>query len=81
MNRLRPLLVFLLAAPAIGAAGETPSPARQLYVRKCAGCHKPYDPNHYSAEEWDKWLGKMQRKARLKTEQVETIRALRSATP
>jgi hypothetical protein len=81
MHRLLPILGLLLAAPAFGAAGDPPSPSRQLYVRKCAGCHKLYDPNRYSAEDWDKWLGKMQRKARLTDSQVEQLRALHPATP
>lgn len=81
MHRCLPFLVVLLAAPALGAAGDTPSPARQLYVRKCAGCHKLYDPARYSTEAWDKWLGKMQRKSRLSDAQVEQLRTLHPGTP
>jgi hypothetical protein len=72
------LLAGLLCANAVIA--ET-SPARQLYVRKCAACHKLPDPSRYRSEEWDAWLGKMQRKARLNDEQIEQLRSLRPATP
>ena len=74
---LAPLLLpgLLLAGPVQA------DPARQLYVRKCAACHKLYDPNRYSAADWDKWLAKMQRKARLNDEQIEQLRSLRPATP
>ncbi len=81
MRRLLSSLVALLAAPVLGAAGDPPSPARQLYVRKCAGCHKLYDPARYSEADWDRWLGKMQRKARLNDDQVDQLRSLHAPAP
>jgi hypothetical protein len=74
-------LVLLAGLMCANAAIAETSPARQLYVRKCAGCHKLYDPSRYNEADWDKWLGKMQRKARLSDAQVEQLRTLRPATP
>lgn len=73
------LLIFgLLLA---GSAAADPAPARQLYTRKCAACHQLYDPARYSAADWDRWLNKMQRKARLNDDQVEQLRSLHTPAP
>ena len=61
--------------PAI-AAGLHPGEAlraRQLYLLKCARCHRFYDPAQYSDLEWETWMKKMSRKARLKPEQDELL--------
>ena len=42
---------------------------RALYVNKCARCHKFYDPAKYSDPDWNKWMTKMGRKARLKPDE------------
>jgi hypothetical protein len=47
--------------------------ARKIYVGKCAKCHKLYDPKQYSPEKWNEWMEKMNRKARLKPEQIELL--------
>ena len=47
--------------------------ARKLYVAKCAKCHKFYDPAKYSDEDWEMWMKKMSRKARLKPEQAQML--------
>ena len=39
--------------------------AADLYVTKCAKCHRFYDPQPYSATEWDRWMTKMSRKSKL----------------
>ena len=47
--------------------------ARKLYNAKCAKCHKFYDPANYSAEEWNVWMAKMSKKAKLKPNQKELL--------
>lgn len=47
--------------------------ARKIYVAKCAKCHKFYNPAKYSDEEWNKWMIKMSRKAKLKPQQQELL--------
>ena len=42
---------------------------RKLYVAKCAKCHKFYDPAKYSENEWQLWMAKMSKKAKLNPEQ------------
>jgi hypothetical protein len=60
-------------------AGTIPLPeqdakaARKLYTSKCARCHKLYDPANYSDSEWRTWMDKMNRKAKLKPDQVELL--------
>lgn len=57
--------------------------ARELYESRCAKCHRLYDSNDYSDEEWWLWMAKMSRKAKLHPRQerllnryVELLRAL-----
>jgi hypothetical protein len=52
----------LLAEPEI-------EPARALYSAKCARCHKFHNPAKYTETEWQEWMRKMSRKAKLKPEQ------------
>jgi len=47
--------------------------ARKIYIAKCAKCHKFYDPNKYSDEDWRVWMTKMSRKAKLKPEQERLL--------
>src|SRR6266480_7923912 len=49
------------------------SAGRKLYVSKCAKCHKLYDPAKYSEEDWQLWMDKMSKKAKLKSEQKEAL--------
>lgn len=49
--------------------------ARSLYIARCTGCHKFYPPANYSPRDWDMWMRKMSRKARLQPEQEATLRA------
>jgi len=49
------------------------SEGRKVYVAKCAKCHKFYDPSKYSDDEWNKWMGKMSKKAKLKPEQEQAL--------
>jgi cytochrome c553 len=47
--------------------------ARELYLAKCARCHKFDDPAKYPDKEWHEWMDKMSRKARLRPEQNELL--------
>jgi cytochrome c len=53
-------------------AGETET-GRKIYYAKCAKCHKFYDPKQYSDEEWNMWMGKMKKKAKLSDEQERML--------
>ena len=46
---------------------------RALYVNKCARCHKFYDPAKYNDADWNKWMTKMNRKAKLKPDQAALL--------
>jgi hypothetical protein len=49
------------------------SEARDLYVAKCAKCHRFYHPAGYSELDWTYWMKKMSRKSRLKPDQEELL--------
>src|SRR5262249_13563450 len=70
---LHVLVVALAGATASAAPAESSSgpegAARRLYVSKCARCHKFYDPARYSDQQWEDWMTKMSRKAKLKPDQ------------
>ena len=72
---------------AVDLTGAEVKAARKLYLTKCAKCHKLYDPARYDDADWQSWMAKMTKKARLNAEQadlisryVETIR-MRNKTP
>jgi len=46
---------------------------RALYLNKCARCHKFHDPAGYNDADWQKWFGKMSRKARLNVPEHELL--------
>jgi hypothetical protein len=48
-------------------------PARKLYIAKCTKCHGFYDPGSYSDAEWQRWMSKMSKKAKLNPEQAQTL--------
>ena len=79
MRRLVTLLAVFVLFRAVNPAGaadlsdkETKA-ARKLYLSKCAKCHKLYDPANYADSEWQTWMGKMTKKARLKPAQAELL--------
>jgi hypothetical protein len=45
----------------------------KLCLAKCARCHPLYDPSAYSDVEWQQWMTRMSKKARLKTGQEELL--------
>jgi mono/diheme cytochrome c family protein len=57
------------SAPAKDLPGGDSSVGHKLYVAKCAKCHKFYDPAKYSGADWEMWMTKMSKKAKLKPEQ------------
>ena len=67
---------------------EELSQASAVYTSKCAKCHKFYNPADYRRVEWDSWMRKMSRKAKLTPEQkslltkyLETFRPLDVPAP
>jgi hypothetical protein len=73
------LVLLVLIETALGGCAS-PSQAKDvppddksaghtIYVAKCAKCHKFYDPAKYSESDWEMWMAKMSRKAKLKPEQ------------
>ena len=71
------LISILTLAGSIARATEPTSKdiatGQKLYVGKCARCHKFYDPAAYDAEQWNTWMTKMRRKARLDETQYVTL--------
>jgi hypothetical protein len=61
------------AASAAGLSGQEVTDAAQLYVAKCAKCHKFYHPAEYSQKDWEMWMRKMSRKSKLKPPQEELL--------
>jgi cytochrome c5 len=61
------------SASAAGLSTEEVRDATELYGVKCAKCHKFYDPTQYSQAEWDDWMRRMSRKARLTPVQKELL--------
>jgi len=59
------------AVPAVAKdlSSSEHSAGQKLYVAKCAKCHKFYDPAKYSEADWQMWMSKMSKKAKLKPEQ------------
>jgi hypothetical protein len=49
------------------------SVGHRLYVAKCAKCHKFYEPAKYSEADWNMWMTKMSKKAKLKPDQQEEL--------
>lgn len=47
------------------AATEDLAQGQRLYLKKCAKCHRLYDPMKYNDERWDYWMGKMKKKSKL----------------
>ena len=73
--RLHVLGLALASAGVATKAADISSDAlgRKLYVGKCAKCHKLYDPAKYSDEQWQIWIDKMSRKAKLQPDQKKLI--------
>ncbi len=64
------------AAIAAERAGMRPAEiarAADLYVLKCAKCHKFYDPAVYNDNAWRTWMTKMSKKSRLETDEADLL--------
>ena len=44
-----------------------------LYISKCTSCHKAYDRELHTADEWEKILNEMGKNAKLTTNEKEEI--------
>jgi hypothetical protein len=60
-------------ATAKGAPSNDSVAGQKLYVAKCAKCHKFYEPARYSEADWQMWMTKMSKKAKLKPQQEEEL--------
>ena len=47
--------------------------AQKIYVAKCAKCHRFYEPKNYSDAAWRTWMGKMNKKSKLKADQASLL--------
>jgi hypothetical protein len=56
-----------------GLNPEEVANASALYITKCAKCHQFYNPNDYTPAEWDKWMRRMSRKAKLQPNEQELL--------
>ena len=79
---MRLLLIIMLLMPALAAAGSGTNElttkdlaeARNLYVGKCAKCHRFYEPRNYSEINWQAWMIKMDQKSKLNTRQADLLK-------
>ena len=72
-----PSVALVVATSCAGVEPLTPkevAAGRKVYVAKCAKCHRFYEPKKYSDADWELWMGKMSRKARLKADQEELVK-------
>jgi hypothetical protein len=72
------------SAAAAGFSTEQSDEAVRLYTAKCMRCHKSYDPASYPDRQWNAWMSKMSRKAKLRPPDEELLssylQAYRAAT-
>ena len=65
------------AINAVGLSSDQATHARQIYLFRCAKCHRFYDPAAYEDGEWRLWMRKMSKKAHLQpVEQEELLKYL-----
>ncbi len=78
------LFGLVAGCEAVQFADKNTTDPHALYTARCAKCHEFYSPQKYSKPDWDKWMTKMRRKARLNEQQYEAIKeyteSLRSGT-
>lgn len=76
------IAVAMMMAALAEAAEPPPAPAltppelaagKKLCVAKCARCHKLYEPSRYDDKNWNGWMEKMKKKARLSDEQYKQL--------
>ncbi len=64
------VVVVHSAAGADELTGNEIIAARKIYVAKCAKCHRFYEPTNYAEVDWQMWMGKMNKKSKLKEPQA-----------
>lgn len=74
-----PLIVVVLLSACSSSvnnnnAGTTKLPqGKELYVSKCTACHRAYEPELHTKEEWQKILDEMGSKAKLTQSEKQLI--------
>lgn len=74
-----PLLVVVLLSACSSSvnntgAGTTKFPeGKELYVAKCTACHRAYEPEQHTKEEWQKQVEEMGSKAKLSETEKQLI--------
>lgn len=70
------ILLSSVARPSDAPAPLSPQDTRaaqKLYNTKCSKCHKFYNPEQYSDEDWKMWMEKMSKKSKLKPPQYDLL--------
>ena len=62
------------SARGAGLSEQDVAGGNALYITKCARCHKFYHPADYSDVDWQNWMTKMSRKAKLDPDQDQLLR-------
>lgn len=74
---LTSLLVFITACGSsndqTSYESSEQSTGRFLYISKCTSCHKAYEPELHTPDEWEKILNEMGKKAKLRSDEKESI--------
>ncbi len=77
MTRAFLLPVVVLACLTVPVVAGEPSidqtAGKRLYIGRCAKCHKLYDPAKYSDAQWQRWMDKMSRKAKLQPTERQVV--------
>lgn len=61
------------AASAAGLSPQEVSDGARLCTAKCVRCHKFYSPAAYSESDWQRWMRKMSKKAKLDPAQEKLL--------
>lgn len=73
---LTPILTACLAAVSLRATEPSitsMAAGKKLYQNRCAKCHRMYDPAKYSDAQWQSWMDKMAKKAKLQPEEKQKL--------
>lgn len=74
-----PLLVVVLLGACSSSVNNTSvgttkfSEGKELYVAKCTACHRAYEPELHTKQEWQKILDEMGSKAKLSETEKQLI--------